>query len=382
VRVGLNVLYLVPGEVGGSEIYARELIGALGNARPDDEFLVYCAREAADSLGAEAWPANVTVHVVGVNARNKPARLAAELLKLPRIARRDRIELMHSLGQTTPWWGCGTRVLTILDLIYHHYPATFPRAARLGLEFVIPIGARRAKRITTISQATATDLEKTYAVDPSKIDVVHLGAGFAEPGVAATREQLATDFGLWPGDYSLCVSSGHEHKNIPRLLHAFTKLPSERRLVLVGHAGLDQEQLIAQARELGLAERVLFTGWIGSEELEGFYREATAFIYPTLMEGFGLPVLEAMHRGVPVACSNTSSLPEVAGEAALTFDPTDDDAIVAAIERLMTDAQLREELRERGVAQAANFTWERCAEETLAFYRRALAPADATQAVE
>jgi glycosyltransferase involved in cell wall biosynthesis len=372
VRVGLNLLYLVPGEVGGSEIYARELIAALASERPEWEFVVFCGREAAVDLPDDSWQENVRVHGLPFNARNKPARLAWELFRLPGVAKNEGIELMHSLGQTTPMWGCGTRVVSILDLIYHHYPATFPKAARLGLELVIPRGARRADRVVAISAATADDLSASYGIDRGKIDVTLLGAGFAAPAIVASRPELAERIGLPDGEFALSVASGHEHKNIPRLLEAFAKLDG-RQLVVVGRSGLEDEQLVTRARQLGVADRVLFTGWIDESALEGLYREATLFVYPTLMEGFGLPVLEAMHRGVPVACSDTSSLPEVAGDAALTFDPSSTQEIGEAIERLFTDEPMRADLRERGLARAAEFTWKRCAEETLASYAKAQA---------
>ncbi|MBJ7353309.1 MAG: glycosyltransferase family 4 protein [Thermoleophilaceae bacterium] len=373
MRVGLNLLYLVPEEVGGSEIYARELIAALAAEEPDWEFVVFCGREASAVLPDDSWPSNVRVRELGFNARNKPARLAWELLALPRAAKREKIELMHSLGQTTPWWGCGTRVVTILDLIYHHYPATFPRAAQRGLEFVIPRGARRADRIVAISAATADDLAASYGIDRAKIDVTLLGAGFAEAPRISSRAEIAETIGLPAGEFALSVASGHEHKNIPRLLKAFASLGAGRRLVVVGRSGLEDEQLAATATELGIADRVIFTGWVDEATLEGLYREAELFVYPTLMEGFGLPVLEAMHRGLPVACSNVSSLPEVAGDAALTFNPLDESAIAEALERLFTDADLRAELTVLGRAQAARFTWQRCAEDTLSSYRIALA---------
>lgn len=370
MRIGINALFIVPGEVGGSEIYARELIPALAAERPDDEFIVYCAREAGRSLREEQWPANVTVRELALNARNKPRRVTFELFNLPRQARRDGIELLHSLGQTTPLWGCGRRVVSVLDLIYHHHPETFPGPARRGLELLVPLGAKRSHRVITISQATKDDLVATYGIDPAKVDPVLLGAGFHEPDAVSSRAELDERFDLPPGDFALCVASGHAHKNIPRLLEAFAELPA-RNLVLVGHAGLDQDTLVERTAELGLSNRVCFTGWIETAELEGLYRAAALFVYPTLLEGFGLPVLEAMQRGVPVACSNTSSLPEVAGDAALTFDPTDTSAIVQAVERLFDDAALRDQLVERGRARAERFTWQACAQGTLESYARA-----------
>ena len=188
MRIGLNILYLVPGEVGGSEIYARELVPALAAERPEDEFIVYCAAEAGDSLRDESWPSNVELRVLDLTARNKPQRVLTEIFRLPHIARKDRLDLLHSLGQTTPLWGCGKRVISVLDLIYHHYPETFPGPARRGLELLVPLGAKRADRVTTISQATKDDLVATYSVDASKVDPVLLGAGFSEHAERALAE--------------------------------------------------------------------------------------------------------------------------------------------------------------------------------------------------
>ena len=171
----------------------------------------------------------------------------------------------------------------------------------------------------------------------------------------------------------LTVAAALRHKNLFRLLEAFALLDTpDTRLVVVGHAGLDQERLRARATELGVDERLHFTGWVDEADLEGLYSIATAFVYPSLMEGFGMPVLEAMYRGVPVACSNVSAMPEVAGDAAELFDPTDPAAITAALSRLLGDPLRREELVARGSERWKAFSWERAAEETLAVYERAL----------
>ncbi|MFT4049385.1 MAG: glycosyltransferase family 1 protein [Solirubrobacterales bacterium] len=373
-RIGLNLLYIVPGKVGGTEIYARELIGELAAKRPDTEFIAYCGVEAAGPLEAQGWPANVRVKRLPVRCSIKPLRILAEQLLLPLAAAKDGIRLLHSLGTTGVAFSRGRRVVTVHDLIFHHFPDTFPGPAQKGLELLVPLGARRSRRVLADSQATKDDLIETYAIAAEKIDVVYLGLGFREPDRITPAEQLRARFELDDRPVVLCVAAALAHKNIPRLFEAFAGLKAspEPLLVVVGHAGLEMDNLKSLAADLGIGERVRFTGWIETEELEGLYRLATCFAYPTLREGFGLPVLEAMQRGTPVACSNTSSVREVAGEAAVTFDPTDVEAIRAAIDSLLADQDLRAQMIERGRPRAAEFTWQRCADETLAAYEAAL----------
>jgi glycosyltransferase involved in cell wall biosynthesis len=172
----------------------------------------------------------------------------------------------------------------------------------------------------------------------------------------------------------LSPSAKRPHKNLPRLLRAVAAIPAERRPVLVvpGYPTPHETELRELAGELGIVEQVRLPAWLSEVDLEGLYRAAACVVFPSLYEGFGLPVLEAMARGVPVACSSRSSLPEVAGDAALLFDPEDVDAIRSATERLLTDAELADGLRAAGRERAAGFTWERTAELTVASYRRAL----------
>jgi alpha-1,3-rhamnosyl/mannosyltransferase len=150
-------------------------------------------------------------------------------------------------------------------------------------------------------------------------------------------------------------------------------------LVLAGHGGLERDALVARARDRGIGERLRFTGWIDDRDLEGFYAAARAFVYPSLLEGFGMPLLEAMRRRVPVACSNVSALPEVAGDAAELFDPYDVEAIAAAVRRLLDDRERREELVTKGLERVPLFTWERAARATLALYRDVLGARNSTR---
>src|SRR6478609_5997071 len=198
-HVGLNLLYLVPGEVGGSEIYAYRLVDALGRARPDVRFTAFAGREAAPSLRAAGWPANVAVHELGFSARNKPLRAAAELTWLPVAAARERVELLHSLGPTSPPVTRCPRVVTILDLIYEHFPATFPPAARLGLKALVGPGARRADRVITISEAVKRDVVATLRVPAERVDVAYLGFGMRQEAAPTPAAELRARLGLGDG---------------------------------------------------------------------------------------------------------------------------------------------------------------------------------------
>jgi glycosyltransferase involved in cell wall biosynthesis len=374
-RVGLNLLYLLPGRVGGSEIYAHELVSALAALRPETEFVAFCAHEATDSLRAEGWPANVRVRALPVSARVKPARVASEMTLLPLAAARERVDLLHSLGTTSPLIAGRASVVTILDLIYEHYPTAFPPAARAGLKALVGPAARRADRVIAISRAVKDDVVDRLRVPAERIDVVHLGFGMRRETAPAPEHELRRRLGLGEGPIVLCVSAALVHKNLGRLIDAFGRLGDElpaARLVIVGHAGREQQRLMAQARSAGVEGRVVLTGWIAAADLEGLYALSACCAYPSLHEGFGLPVLEAFARGLPVACSNTTSLPEVAGDAAELFDPHDVDAMAAAIRRLLTDEPHAATLVQRGRDRATRFTWEATAEGVLRAYTRAL----------
>jgi glycosyltransferase involved in cell wall biosynthesis len=214
------------------------------------------------------------------------------------------------------------------------------------------------------SESTKADLVRHLGLPAEKIDVAPLALGHSP---AASRAPAS---GSRPT--LLTVSAKRPHKNLMRLLSAVSRLPADRRplLVLPGYPTPHEGELRARATELGLEVR--FLGWVSEEHLEDLYRTADAFVFPSLHEGFGMPVLEAMARGLPVATSGRTSLAEVAGDAALLFDPEDEASIAAAIDRLLTDRELAARLSAAGPEQAARFTWDRTAELTVASYRRAL----------
>jgi glycosyltransferase involved in cell wall biosynthesis len=372
VHVGLNLVYLVPGETGGMETYARELIPRLAELE-GLRLTAFINREAAES-GDGPWR-EIAHQTVPVRARNRAEWVRGEQQHLPRMALRAGCELVHSLATTSPLWGRFVRVTTIHDLNYKLAPEAHFGLLRFGMGVLVPASARRSHRIVVDASATVTELERHLRVPPTKIDVVPLGVSgrpLAEPTPAARlRQQL----GLGERPIVLSVSAKRPHKNLVRLLEAHARFDEASRPVLVipGYRTPHEQQLIDRASRLGTLGSVRFPGWLSEADLEGLYRAATAFVLPSLQEGFGLPVLEAMRRGLPVACSNRSTLPEVAGEAALLFDPEDPGAIERSLRRLLDDERLRRRLAAAGRARAARFSWEATATGTLAAYRRALA---------
>jgi glycosyltransferase involved in cell wall biosynthesis len=235
-----------------------------------------------------------------------------------------------------------------------------------------------ARRVIAVSQATKQDVVDLFGAAAERIDVVYNGvdAGFC-PAPAAEVEAFRGSAGL-PARFILHLGTLEPRKNLVRLVQAFAQVRAHDagqppvKLALAGGKGWDYDAIFAEVARLGLEQEVLFPGYVRDEDLAGWYRAAAVFVYPSLLEGFGLPVLEAMACGAPTVTSNLSSLPEVAGDAALLVDPTSVDALAGALLRLLADADLARELRGRGLAQAARFPWSRTAQETAAVYRRAL----------
>jgi glycosyltransferase involved in cell wall biosynthesis len=375
VHVGLNLVFLVPGETGGMEVAARELIPPLlAEAPAGTRFTAFINREAA-AAGDGPWGELLPAVTVPVHARNRVQWVLGEQLLLPRLAARAGVDLIHSLASTAPMRGRFARVVTIHDLIYARFPEAHAGLRDRGMRVLVPGAARRSDRVIADSQNTREDLQELLGVAPEKIDVVPLGVGASRRGVEPTGEgELRERLQLGSREVVLSLSAKRPHKNLRALLDALAELPREQRpmLVLPGYATEHEAELREHARARGVQDDVRFPSWVSAQELEGLWSLARVFVYPSLYEGFGLPVLEAMARGVPVACSNASSLPEVAGDAALMFDPHSPAQIAVALERLLSDATLRDELRERGLARAGEFTWQRTARLTLESYARAL----------
>ncbi|HTU96590.1 MAG TPA: glycosyltransferase family 1 protein [Solirubrobacteraceae bacterium] len=372
MHIGLNLVYLTPRATGGTETVARELIPELVAAAPEHRFTAFVNRDTIGTPGP--WSDLIDAVEVPVHALNRVQWVRGEQQLLPPLAHRAGIDLLHSLANTSPVWGRFRRVVTIHDLIYHVVPESRVGLRSRGMRVLVPLAARRCQRIIVDAAATRADLERLVGIAPSRVDVVPLGFGRPGAGIdpmpeAALRERL----GAGERPIVLSASAKLPHKNLRRLIEAVALLPAPRPLlVLPGYPTPHESQLTEHAAQLGVSGDVKMLGWVSDEELEGLYAAAAAFVFPSLYEGFGLPVLEAMARGVPVACSDRGSLAEVSGDAALNFDPESVPAISGAIRTLLQDPAAAERLRELGRARAARYTWRAAAEGTLASYERAV----------
>jgi glycosyltransferase involved in cell wall biosynthesis len=305
--------------------------------------------------------------------------LGGPLLAL--VAKRHRLDLIHDPTGASPftlgrWAGRFGRVLTIHDAIAFVSPESYPLANRVLHRWVVPATLRNVDLVVTASEHAASDLQRHLGLPRDRLAVVPNGVSERfRPDPASNDVAVRARLGL-DRPYLLSVGARQARKNLGRLLEAFAQARLAREeytLALAGPTqwgGLDLERLVV---DRGLAGRVRLLGYVAESDLPAVYRGASAFLFPSLYEGFGLPVLEAMACGVSVICSNTSSLPEVAGDAALLVDPTDVAAMAAALDELLGSPALRRDLTARGVARAAGFRWEQAAERMVGLYRQVLA---------
>ncbi len=357
---------------GGIGTYVRHLVPALARCDPELGILLFRARSDRPDP-PEPWLSAFPIEVL-----DRPIRSlypAWDLLGRPPLPPRvAAADLVHATNHAAicPKPPGGRLVVTVHDLAFLRFPRLYPRAWRALYRLGLRAAVRRADAILTPSRATAEDLVARTRVDPRRIHVTPLAATLPEgerevDGVLARLKVR--------GPYVLFVGTLEPRKNLVRLVRAYRRVAAAglpHTLVLAGPMGWGHDPLLREIALPGPGEIVL-TGPLPEDELDALYRGASAFVYPSLHEGFGLPVLEAMARSVPTVTSRTSSLPEVAGEAALGVDPRSVSELADALRRVLTDTELAERLAAAGRARARGFSWEETARRTLDAYRGALA---------
>jgi glycosyltransferase involved in cell wall biosynthesis len=373
LAVGLNLFFLNR-EAGGAGRYARELMRSMLEVEPQTRLTAFVGNAVPRELLEEPWADEVRWVEFPFAPVGAVRQLGAQFAAIPVLAARRGLDIVHGLANLVPPIAPRVAtVVTLLDVTWIHYPRTMERRATLGMKLLAPLCARAADRVITISNAARDDIVRTLGLPRQKVDVTPLGIRLEPPARSLPEDELRKRLGLGPGPIVLSVAQKREHKNLGTLIRALAELPDRTtQLVLPGSPTPHEQELRVLAGQLSLGDRVRFPDWIGEDELEGLYRAAVCFVLPSLAEGFGLPILEAMRRDLPVASSNIAPLAEVAADAALLFNPLDVPAITDSIDRLQRDHELRRTMIRRGQARCREFSWERTARETLASYRRAI----------
>ncbi|MEZ4836321.1 MAG: glycosyltransferase family 1 protein [Caldilineaceae bacterium] len=354
----------------GVSVYSQELLTALGRHGSGLRLTAF-VNDAGFSCEGVAlrrtrWPAQ----------RPLP-RIVWEQTALPSALSRLDADVVHGLVNVLPLATSTPGVVTVHDLSFVRMPERFPAAKRFYLTQLCAASVRRAQRVIAVSRQTANDLVHYFHVDAKKIDVVYNGVAerFA-PGDAERSASFRRAHDL-PARFLLYVGTLEPRKNLERLIDAYaawraqaTASDRDVALVLAGAQGWFYDTIYQQVQALGLAEMIRFPGYVPSADLPEWYRAALAFVYPSLFEGFGMPVLEAMACGAPVLCSRAPGIEEVAQDAALTFAPDSTAEMAAALNAVVTEDAVRADLRKRGLAHVRRFSWTRCAAETINVYQR------------
>jgi glycosyltransferase involved in cell wall biosynthesis len=369
LRIAIDA-HSVGAKLGGNESYATNLIEALAQVDSVNDYTLFVTTAEALNRYQGRWP-NFTVRSTLPHTPliRIPLTLSAELRKNP-------VDLLHVQFTAPPFCPCPV-VVSVHDLSFEHLPHTFNRRSRTQLRLTVRHSVRRAARILTLSEHTKQDIVQTYGVDACRVDAIPIAAAPHFSPVSDTKElqRVRHTYGI-ESNYILYVGSIQPRKNLTRLVNAYALLRKKYqaatlpKLVLAGKCAWLYDETLRALHETGLNDSVILTGYVPESDLPALYSGALCFVYPSYFEGFGLPPLEAMQCGVPVIIGNTTSLPEVVGDAGLLVDPFDVEALAAAIEDLINNSVLRSQLRVKGFARARMFDWKETAHRTLEVYQQ------------
>ncbi|TXH07570.1 MAG: glycosyltransferase family 1 protein, partial [Candidatus Moraniibacteriota bacterium] len=352
MRIGLNILYLIPGGVGGTETYARHLISALTKQLIEgDELVIYASRETAPTFNESK---HVKVIALPIYSSNRLFRLLAEQLLLPLYLLRDKVNVIFSLGYSSPFIHPCPAIVTIHDLNWYYHPEDFGFVSRIMWSILTRLSAHTANHVITDSDSSARSIKevlKTHAVTP----VLHATPFKTSP--------TKPNFKL-PDDYLFTVSASYPHKNLTTLIKVFNQLASvnpKLNLVICGLSGKASTSLKQEINNSPFHNRIIILGYITNHELSYVYSRATVFVFPSAYEGFGYPVLEAMSYGIPVVSSNATSLKEVVGHGGMLVEPYDIPAYISAISKILKDSKFKQGLIKRGEKRATELQWDHTA---------------------
>ena len=358
-------------ERAGIGRYARELIRALARVDRNNEYVLFVPHDAHDDLLRFDWSPNFKIVRAPINERYLAAMWHRARVPLVVEAFIGKVDVFYSPDFLLPPTLAKRKLVTIHDLSYVRVPECFPVPLLRYLNSAVPRAVQRADVILADAASTQRDVADVYHVPLEKIKVLYSGVDSRfHPKVSEASQARVREL-MHGKPYLLSVSTIQPRKNYARLIEAFAKIANLQslipnlQLVIAGGRGWMFEEVFQTVEHLGLQERVIFPSFFSDEDLPALYAGATLFVYPSLYEGFGLPIAEAMSCGVPIVSSNASSLPEVGGDAVIYFDPRNVDAMADAMQRVLSDESLRKDLRARGIEQAKRFSWDKAARKLL-----------------
>jgi glycosyltransferase involved in cell wall biosynthesis len=364
----------IPRNKTGVGVYLVNLINEISNLDANNSYYIFVQSDDVDSFNIEKD--NFHLIIIDSNKYRKVfLRLFWEQIILPKKLKEYDIDILHSPHYTSPVFTKVSRVVTFHDMTFYTLPKVHTFFKRLLFKIYMKISSKIADKIVTVSESTAKDVEKILDVSSNKTCVTYNAKKDMYKPINNQENivEVCSKYNI-RDNYVLFVGTLEPRKNIKTLIKSYSKLikeiNKEIKLVVVGKKGWMYKEIFELMRSLGIDNQVIFTGFADLEDLPYLYNGAEVFVYPSIYEGFGIPVLEAISCGTPTITSNVSSMPEVIGDAGITVNPNDVDELKDAIKRIIEDDDLKEQFRKQGIEQAKKFTWKNCAKDTLQVYKK------------
>jgi len=365
MRIGIDCRTIQEPEPAGTAHYTKELVRALLEIDSDNEYFLFFGQEK--NIPEEFKRPNAKIIILPP----KSLPFISSHWQFSRTLKQCRLDIFHAPANTLPVGYNGASILTIHDLAIYQNSEWFPKQT-FSTNFLVPRSLAMAKKIIVPSESTKQDLQKIFRAPEEKIKVIYEGVRTEEPSENAKNSTLEK-FNLPEKNYFLFLGTIEPRKNLIALIAAYKillqKNPDAPILVLAGGKGWKNDDIFEAIKKRSLENKIKCLGYVSNEEKFALMKSALAFVYPSLYEGFGLPILEAMSLGAPVITSRISSIPEITGDSALLIDPNNDGEIASALEKLWKDENLRNDFINKGKHQSAKFSWIKTAEQTLQTYK-------------
>lgn len=346
--IGINLLYLIPGKVGGTETYARELVSHLS---ADNKLIIFCGKETSQTFRVSK---NIQVITLPVYSSNRVARIIVEQTLLPLMAAKYKIDVLFSLGYSAPFIHSCPSVVTIHDLNWYYHPEDFGLINRLVWNLLTRLSAKFSDHVITDSTSSAKSIIAVLGINATHVtSILH-----ATPGLLDTPAKKSKR------PYLFTVLANYPHKNLKTLLEVFEIVSRDNPNLDLVICGL--------GKQASSTDQIKYLGYVSRTELASLYKGAFAFVFPSAYEGFGYPVLEAMSYGTPVISSNATSLAEVVGDGGILVDPYDVAGYVAALERVIKSKSVRDQLIAKGTKRSRELKWESTAKHTLTVLQKTI----------